>query len=65
MGSEFKRKQVIVANVVMDQMFELSFRDFKVTMTKDLDENVDKCEQIINSNMERGMAKTKIKCEII
>lgn len=61
MGSEFKRKQVIVANVVMDQMFELSFRDFKVTMMKDLDENVDKCEQIRNSNMERGTAKTKIK----
>jgi len=47
--------------VAMAQMFELSLRDFKVIMMKDLQENVDKCEQIRNSSMEREMAKTKIK----
>lgn len=61
MGPESMKKQIMVANVAMAQMFKLSFRNFKAIMMKNLEENVDKCKQIRNSSMERETAKTKIK----
>lgn len=60
MGLAFKKKQSMVANVEMAQMFELALRDVKVFILKDLEKNVNKYEQIRNSGRERKIAKTKI-----